>query len=636
MWKVRSICLKNFMAYEDEKIEFKQNQATIIQGENLTDVGFENNGSGKSAILEGLVVGITNSTLRKDTTPKDLIRRGEVECNLVVEMYNLVTKKDLIVERSFFRNTKPSTLRVELTGIDTGNIISVRDGDQFILSQLGISKDDLLNYYLISSERFQSFFSVSDRAKKDLIGRFSNSNIVDSVIEEIKSGRIKLEGSQTKVENQVLGCISTIETLEELIQSKEDEKKPETKGEFKTRVEQKITETNILSDSIRRDTLSIEGSLVDKRLELTDTIAEIKAKDVKVERYAEKIREINFEVRMYTKNIHETEKIKTKLDLKSISSVKCPECSTTFNPNSSEKVDLPTIERHITVAVNYIDECTTSKQKLTKKISTIEEKVTPVESEIAVLKGTKRSRERQIEALEGSVTSNATRITTNDNLVRQLRESISSFQIVDIVEVISEYRSSILQQTKKKREYEEEVKEMSSRIEKAKFWELSFTRFKTHLSNKVIKVIECFINEYLVRMKTDVRIQIDGYKVNKDNSVKENISIVLHRQDGSDDKFSTYSNGERARVEIAAIFAIQKLINTSIQEKSEVGGLEFSFLDEIIDSVDSLGMFNTMKTLQTLEKTISVISHVAFKEHSEDVFNTVTVQKINRISMIKR
>jgi len=633
MWTIKEARLRNFMSYEDQVVVFKEREATIIQGVNLSNEGFENNGAGKSAILEGIVVCIANLSLRKQTTPKDLIRRGEVECNLDVKLFNSVTKDVLDIERAFFSNTKSSTLKISINQVHQKDIISVKDGDKFILDKLDISKEDLLNYYLVSSEKFESFFSISDTAKKSLIGRFSNSNIIDIVVEKLKVGLDKLNTQSRTKQDQIIGSTSTIESYEELIKEKTEET-PETKEGFKSKIQEKILQTK--NEAKQHLALVTSSTLLQTEVAVkeTDVQKEIDALETKRKKYKDDSDEFEIEYRKLKKNRDETENIQKQLEAKLISSVECPECQFTFNPNSKEKVDVKQISSNIEIAKKYVVELNDKMAKIAVKETALSTKLSLLKTELLKKEQEKRGFTTERNRLDGVISTSNTKIQTCDNLVLELTKSVNSFQEVDLSAIIRDLRKKSDEESVKKEAYSKERVIIEGRIEKTTYWIISFTRFKTHLSNKVIKVIECFINEYLGRMATDVRIQIEGYKMNKDNTIKESISVALHR-DGEDASFSTYSNGERARVEIAAIFAIQKLINSSIQDKSSTGGLEFTFLDEIIDSVDSLGMFNIMKTLQTLDRTVSVISHVAFKEHSEDLFNTVTVEKENKISIIK-
>src|SRR5690606_7572915 len=125
MWTPIELKLNNFMVYETEVIKFNTQPATIIQGLNITDERFENNGSGKSSVLEGLSVALLNTTLRSSTTVKDLIRRGCDSTQLELSLRNSRSKETMVITREFFNNTKPSTLSISINGKVEENIISV-------------------------------------------------------------------------------------------------------------------------------------------------------------------------------------------------------------------------------------------------------------------------------------------------------------------------------------------------------------------------------------------------------------------------------------------------------------------------------------------------------------------------------
>lgn len=634
MWRVSKLHLKNFMSYEDEVFVFPQQEATIIQGVNLTDEGFENNGSGKSASLEGLSVGVLNTTLRRETTPKDLVRRGETDCNILTELVNSVTKEVLLIDRKVFSNTKSVTVDIFLNEKKVENLVSVRDADTWIIDKIGVSKQDLFNYFLISSEKFESFFSISDRNKKDLIGRFSNSNIVDIVIENLKKRKESFETQLTKITQSIIGSTSTISSYEELIKEKK-EATPETKESFSSKVTQKLEECKSSIQKLKTNLSTYTTSKEENELKVKDFEKEIKQIESRKDEVEGKISDIKKDSSKIVKQKSDTEKVLQQLELKLLNKVECPSCKFVFNPNNSKEVDIKDIQNSISIAKNYITKLDSSIEKYSKQVQSYNTKVTTLEQELSLKKREKKTVSDTVSSLTSSISSTNIQISSQENLIKELQKSVNSFQEVDVESVVRDLRTKCEEEKKKKEKSEEDKKKLEDKIEKNSYWITTFTRFKTHLSNKVIKVIECFINEYLSRMNTDIRVVIDGYKMNKDNSVTEKISVSLHREDGDSNSFATYSNGERARVEIAGIFAIQKLINTSIRESGSTGGLEFTFLDEIIDSVDSKGMFNIMKTLQSLEKTINVISHVLFKEHSEDQFNTITVVKKNKITNIK-
>ena len=156
----------------------------------------------------------------------------------------------------------------------------------------------------------------------------------------------------------------------------------------------------------------------------------------------------------------------------------------------------------------------------------------------------------------------------------------------------------------------------------------SLIRFKTHLSNTAIGVIEAQVNEYLTRMGSDLKLILEGYKTNKGNKqIVEKITPLVMRT-GTNVKFGTLSSGEKARIDVAIILSLQKLINANAVSG---GGLDLCFLDEIIESVDSLGMEGLMRSLDSLHQTIIVVTHGTFDKVYD---NTIKVTKTKELGSI--
>ena len=155
MWTPKKIVLKNFMSHESTEFEFVNKRAVMVFGENLTDKGQKSNGSGKSALIEAISLLLIGTPLRNDVSTKELVREGEGSFEILIELIN--ADQELSISRTVFSNTKSSELMIKMNGkipkalvVNSDKKVDVRDGEKFIISTLGISKDDLRNYFIIS------------------------------------------------------------------------------------------------------------------------------------------------------------------------------------------------------------------------------------------------------------------------------------------------------------------------------------------------------------------------------------------------------------------------------------------------------------------------------------------------------
>ena len=65
MWTLRQVYAKNLCAFKQLDYTLLQKHTTLIFGNNMDNDSQGSNGSGKSAMLEAIAIGITGETLRR-------------------------------------------------------------------------------------------------------------------------------------------------------------------------------------------------------------------------------------------------------------------------------------------------------------------------------------------------------------------------------------------------------------------------------------------------------------------------------------------------------------------------------------------------------------------------------------------
>lgn len=100
-------------------------------------------------------------------------------------------------------------------------------------------------------------------------------------------------------------------------------------------------------------------------------------------------------------------------------------------------------------------------------------------------------------------------------------------------------------------------------------------------------------------------------------------------RDGIDcGSFGKLSAGESARLQLASILAMQKLVNSNCDTDK---GLSLIVLDEILSAVDEEGLAKMFESLNKLGITALVVSH---NHVSESYAHTLTIRKENGESRI--
>lgn len=218
MYELRHINAQNIISFGDLSLDVDSGVATAIIGENRDDQSQKVNGSGKSAIIEAIAIGLTGEPLRKVKTDEFISDWADEAC-VEILLHNTFTNKDFFISRRFGRK-QPQEIECHIYDCDTNEDVdldktsqaSVNDYNKFIMSEIGISKEDLFNYYILSN-KYESFFEASDKSKKELINRFSNGVLVDQSIEKLDENLVPLEEAVVSANNNVIAISSRIEAI---------------------------------------------------------------------------------------------------------------------------------------------------------------------------------------------------------------------------------------------------------------------------------------------------------------------------------------------------------------------------------------------------------------------------------------
>ena len=222
MWKLKSIEAENLCAFRSLAYTLQQGVTTLIFGNNKDNDSQQSNGAGKSALLECIAVGLTGSPLRKIRT-EEIINDAAEQCRITLHLANDASNEELIIARSIPRKGA-STVACklyrggELVTTDEAVQHSVDAYNKYILEKLGITREELLNNFILSKYRYEDFLSSSDKEKKEIINRFSNGILVDEAIARVEEDIEPLSSEQQKIDLELAGIDGRIDMLQEQIE----------------------------------------------------------------------------------------------------------------------------------------------------------------------------------------------------------------------------------------------------------------------------------------------------------------------------------------------------------------------------------------------------------------------------------
>lgn len=607
------------MSHKDTIYNFIHNDCVLIYGLNESDSGADSNGAGKSTILEAItiaVTGETNRTISRDEFINDNSDETYIEFHLKNDVCSV---KDLIIKRWFYRK-KTSKIELWENGELNTQMTSVLEANKRIFDLLGISKEDLLHFFIIGQETNYSFLSATDTEKKSIIARFSDVKFIDDKIEELKSKR-KLKGQEADdIQSKIDKIDGKIESINEQIEDEENNAKDDLKGQIKVFEDdiksktEKKQEYSKKIEEIKEKCKTEKNKLDDEKFDLI--LKSKKLNEIKRKRKTEK--------RELEKEKDEAEATLRKLNLLNEDEIECPKCEHHFIPDSEISLEeLPKMIEEVNELILDLSEMISSKNKSVDKIQSKLDKIDELEIEKDAIEEKIEEYDNEESRFNNKIKQLDKLIEADDKSIEKLKESASN------ADKINSLREKLAIEKENLSNQKDEMKKIDDEIEDLDFWIHHFGRkgFQTFLTNKSIKSIEGITNSYLQKINTDLQLNIDGFTVLKSGDIREKIDVNIIRNGTVVGSFNRYSGGERGRIKLANILAMQKLFNMTAPN----GGLNFLGLDEVFEGLDATGQRELISILENMNVTTMVVSH---RNQSIGADNEVIVEKVDGYSIV--
>lgn len=618
MWRLKYISAINFSSFSEVEYSF-ENKCYVIQAHNKDNSGQQSNGGGKTSLVDIIAVALLGYSLNGRDVKKCVSWNCvdeflSVDCMLHNKEHNL----ECLISRKIYSNTKSSELTIlindEIPNIPTKkgvkNGVDVRAGDEYILNSiLDIKADDLLNYFLISGKYYQPFLKVTTDKKLDVIGRFTNTKVVDRTINKISAG-YKEEQKQIEV-NQV-----SISKAEGYIEALELSLNESGKQEFEKHKEQRLLNIDEKISSISEQIMVLEDRI--------DASFESKADLQLHEIDNDQRQELNALYELTVTGDREQEKEDVLHQIGHVKNylagvIACPKCKHKFNLDSEEKYtdnDLVNLENKLLVINEQINKNTIQAKQINELLSEIddlERQNKTTQSEIIAIERSIKSLEQQQKRLIEELADHerekedVTTTTFNDQRAEVDQQIYNKSEEIDLLKL--------------------QRKELDKELEQKSKWLNHFEDFKFYLGNKPLTIVCGLVNQYLEFIGSDLSLYIEGFKKLKSGEIRQSLNPIIYRSGMNPHDYNEFSGGEKARLDIAVDLAFQQLINHS----SKFGGLDLYISDELLNPVDSLGIKNAAEALNELNKTILLVSHSG---SDLNYSNTIMIEKKNGVSKI--
>ena len=594
MWNPVKIEFENLFSHKHSVYEFKNNACTVIFGKNMTDKSLDNNGAGKTTLFEAICIALTSESLRN--IKKDaFINREEDECKITFELYNSVMRMKLVIQRVFYRGSKSSQVFIWENGVLNDQLTSVNDCNKRIMELIGISKEDLLRYFIISQDNTYTFFTASDAEKKEVMNRITSADVILPAIEELDKRREEIEPKIEDAKIKIMQLEQRKETLEEQLSEARDksgyeeriaEKKSRIKSgeEYISQWEEDIQTIQNKIDKYQQDIQSNTSPL-----DVSGMIEQRKKSIAKMSKLQDEISENNGVIR----------KVKNEL----MGKQKCPKCGEEFIPKSTLNLSVEECEDLLKQANEELERQNALLQKLEEEIEKQNKEIKKAQQQedyVNSLRNKKAQEERKLAEVQDDIKRGKKRIEQLQEEIREIeKERDNNSSEKGLLDKIKDCDNKLVLTRGI-------LNPLENSMELIKFWKFNLGRsgFTTYLANKSVKIIEGITNSYLRKFGVEISVVINGFKVLKSGDVREKIDVFVTNDGLNAEQFLAKSGGERGRVILAGILGIQHLINASTNGK----GLNLLVLDEALSGIDCNGTMEIIKTIEQMNTTVLMIT----------------------------
>ncbi len=586
MINFKSLSLQNFQCHETIQLGLGQSKLTRIEGRN---------GAGKSSIFEGLVWTLYGIVPRGSSADSIIKRGAKFTCG---EVLLTINNEPYTIRR--YRNHPTKKNAVEIDGIE-GEFDNTQIAQTVINELVGI--DYKLFYKIVFLKQYdqEAFATLTDSNQKDIVENILGTDFFTFMeqhfSEIIKDYDTKCDAiiNQKESVNMKLDSVRfDIKTMKETLSS------------LSTNSQTKKSYTKEIDDE--EDKIESFKKLANKaEYELKSTI----------ERY-----------NTICQDIHKLEENRDKCKEESSKLEDYEVKYLTGKQTSLEKGKCDMCERKL---AKYVEE---KFQREIRNNQTHLNKVKELEQQLVALRSQLVTKEREHDKLQDLISDKKKEIQRHQAEIKAAKENIEMYKRFqkkqkeggeheDIQKTRKTLENRITEKERLLESVEERFQHTAQDISKLVLFQKALVVAKTAFSNKGIKnnymnkyldFLQTEINKVLISVMPHVAAEISTLKKLKSGEIRRKFSLIFY-VDGEETDYYSFSGGERKRIDIAFILAMQRLAEIIGRFKCNV-----LIFDEVFDQLDSEGMETITEYLSQYDKDqVFIITHTPYITDADEV-----------------
>lgn len=672
------LTIQNFMSIRSITLDLQDRGLVLIKGKNCDNPDLNNNGSGKSSMIEAFVYALYGRTLRGikgdsivHKIPKknmkiflDLIDDDGTKYRIARYRKHSVNKNKSLL----YRNGKDITPKSEA------------DFNSYVADLLQADYLTFTSSLLYSAESFK-FTSATDAEMKSTFDTMLGLNIFSKCLEIAKS-RLKV------VENDLSSTQWKIDDRKEKIDSLKDKiaEAGQQRVEYEEQQEQKQDEYVDLLETLDEDLKNKQKELknLEKQLENAKSIKERAQKDLDIKKKKLKqldtlqseLTRVNSEIKeceqsikraksnitnsdadvdkyqikinKFHKKIETLEQQKSQLD--DDIGLPCPTCGQPMTEQSIEPARKEYDEK-IQEVQSDIDNCQIKIDKEHNNIKIYKSEIEQLTKEIVELSETSEEfqqlidksqslyddrdkAEEELEDAQESFYDIKSQVKIKSGEIEQLNDRIKS-TLSDLEscedaknpydDIINEYNKDKEIASKEITEFEESIQDKIDEKQCLQFWQQAYSNqgIKSLILDDITPFLNRRVNKYLGKLTSGhIEVKFSTQTTLKSGEVREKFSIDILNQDGGSEYIAN-SGGEKKRIDLCINLALQDLVASRSTKR-----INIAIWDEVFDALDEVGIEKVIELLQELSEEKSTILVVSHNPHLQSYFsNVITVRK---------
>lgn len=625
-----SLSVKNFMSFREFEYIFPGSGLIFVGGEVVDGSISSSNGAGKSSIFEALCWGLYGQTIRN--VSKDAVVNRTAGRDCMVEVIFEDDHGEIYAIRRFRNDAKFM------------NSLLFYKGDHDVTGAAAQVTQELINTVLrmpwivfstavVFGEKAARFAEARDSEKKQIFDEIlmlqQYQEAQARVRTDLKALRTKIGETETKklvVAERVSVNTSTLSNLE---------KENEDLKQRQESINQEVAEKNSELDGLRTahekmiedvkqakaayESLDKENKTLYTSIQTLEKEKSIALKDVNSRLMGHQVERATISRRMSEL------KTKSEQDRTRLVGTRCPTCAQAITVDSIAEIhqhfleELGEVEKEFSKADSSVRVDSEIVEKITKDFAQKQDEIFKTKKEmdeqLQILNKIFRDKDQEQMRKWSEIQLLQAQIKSLESSLKDRWERLLK-QIEEIIRSLEEDKAQIAM-------IDQALKQLD--LEKAylTFWEEGFgnTGIKSLLLDEIIPQLNTRVAFYAnVLMDDELLIQFDTESLLKSEKLKDKFDVGLFRN-STRVEYASCSSGEKRRVDVAILLALQSLV-------FERGACSSNLiiLDEVFDSLDTTGVERVVALLseEAKDKVIFVVSHMA---EFRDYFNTELLVK---------